>query len=148
MIMWVTCYTDASYSKRKGGGWAVWLRSDLGRVVREGHCPRYVKNSTHAELAAIFAGILLSVRTWGRSVVGITIYSDSEPAIHPILPDAPPARDPSMRRLQEKILDLAREEKIRLETRWVKAHLPASTSTAAYLNNKCDRLARKARLEK
>ncbi len=145
--MWVTCYTDASYSPRKGGGWAVWLRSDLGRVVREGHCPRYVKNSTHAELAAMFAGVLLSLRTWGDSVEGITIFSDSQGALEALAAEAPSDKDPAVRRLQDKIREVCRTEKVVVEGRWVKAHRDSSSSTAAYLNHRCDRAARRARLQ-
>jgi hypothetical protein len=145
--MWVTCYTDASYSPRKGGGWAVWLRCDQGRLIREGRCPGYVKNSTHAELAAMFAGVLLALRSWGRQVEGITLHSDSRGALAALDSKAPLARkDRAVRRLQEKLRALSSAHELSLEGRWVKAHLPATTSTAAFLNGKCDQAARRARL--
>lgn len=143
--MWVTCYADASYSKRKGGGWAVWLRSDEGRVVRDGRCPSYVKSSIHAELAAIYAGLFLSVCTWGRRVEGITINSDSQVALDLLDCEAPLSADPSARRLQERIRSLVRNRAIEIEARWVKAHRGPEVGTAAYLNHQCDRRARKAR---
>ncbi len=146
--MWVTCYTDASYSPRKGGGWAVWLRSDQGRVVREGRCPGYVKNSTHAELAAMFAGVLLALRSWGSQVEGVTLHSDSRGALAALAGDMPLAKDRAVRRLQEKLRALISAHGLVLEGRWVKAHLPATTSTAAFLNGKCDEAARRARLLK
>jgi len=143
--MWVTCYADASYSKRKGGGWAVWLRSDQGRVVRDGHCPAYVKSSIHAELAAIYAGMFLAVCTWGEHVEGITVNSDSSVALDLVDCHADLSADPSARRLQERIRALVEKRSLKIERRWVKAHRDPEVGTAAYLNHQCDRRARKAR---
>ncbi|MCG8424032.1 MAG: RNAse HI domain-containing protein [Proteobacteria bacterium] len=145
--VWVTCYTDASWSPRKGGGWAVWLRSGQGRIVRRGPCPPYVTSSYEAELAAIFAGIYLAANAWGALVRGITVYSDCRAALEILTPEARPARAMAGR-LQGKIRGLLNRYAVELETRWVKGHQPISAGTAAYLNRQCDRLANTARLAK
>ena len=139
--MWVTCYADASWSKRTGGAWAVWLRSDLGRVVRRGRCPDYVHGSAQAEIAAIYAGVFLAVKAWGEAVGHILVCSDCMSALDAIAKDAKPSRDKGTRRLQQRLWDLVESVGVELKTRWVKAHQAASVSTSAYLNVQCDKLA-------
>jgi ribonuclease HI len=138
--MLVTCYTDASYSKRAGGAWAVWLRCDRGRIVKSGSCPDYVTDSTCAELAAIFAGVFLAVRAWPATRV-ILVCSDSQSALALAGPQAKPARKPANRKLQHKLRALMAERSIELLFRWVKGHQPARAGTAAWLNRNCDKRA-------
>jgi ribonuclease HI len=145
--VWVTLYTDASYSPHKGGAWAVWLRSTRGRIVRSGRCPNYVRNSNDAEFAAIYAGIYLAICAWGREVTGVLVRSDSEGALALARSAARPARTRRMRGLQTKLRRLVEPSQVELELRWVKGHQPKSASTAAWLNGYCDRLARKRRRE-
>ncbi len=142
--MWVTCYTDASYSPMSGGAWGVWLRSNLGRLKRHGRCPDYVRNSIQAELAAIFAGVHLSLARWGAAVEGILIRSDSQGALVWLEPDRPPARDKALRKLQSKIHEAAGTHGVTLSGRWVKGHQKTG-SLEAFLNNQCDKMARKRR---
>jgi ribonuclease HI len=144
--MWVTCYTDASYSPGRGGAWAAWLRSERGRVVRHGRCPAYVKDSNAAELAAIYAGVFLAVRTWGSEVGGVLVCSDSQGALSLASREHPLSRKAANRRLQERLRHLAIERDLALDLRWVRGHQPLRSSTGAYLNGWCDRLARKARV--
>ena len=145
---WVTCYTDASFTRR-AGGWGVWLRSARGRIVRQGACPPYVKSSDQAEMAAIFAGIYLAHRAWGAAVRGLVVYTDSQAAIGFLSKEAPRARvqrkAPGVMRLREKIQALAEEHGIELDLRWVKGHQRTNT-VRAYLNQQCDRLAGAARV--
>jgi ribonuclease HI len=143
--MWVTCYTDASYSDRDGGAWAVWLRSDRGRIVRSGTCPQYVTDSTCAELSAIFAGVFLAVRTW-PDTHALLVCSDSQSALALAHPEAKRARKAANRKLQDKLQELLRQRKIELCFRWVKGHQPARAGTAAWLNRSCDKRARRARV--
>ncbi len=143
----VTCYTDASWSKGAGGAWAVWLRSDAGRVVRRGACPQYVKGSSQAELAAMFAGMYLAVRNWGAAVGSILICSDCTTALDALAPDARPSKRKDVRRLQERIRALLDEHDIRLETRHVRGHQDPTKNTQSFLNGQCDRMARGARRE-
>lgn len=144
--MSVTCYCDASWSKQTGGAWAVWIRSQEGRIVRHGRCPKYVKTSSDAELAAIYAAMYLAVRTWGRRVGKVLVRGDCQSALAVALeaPDDRPGRYATTR-LQYRIHELIRMNGIKVETRWVRGHQEPSKSTAAYLNHQCDVLAWKTR---
>jgi ribonuclease HI len=144
--MWVTCYTDASFSRRQGGSWAVWIRSAGGRVVRRGACPAYVRDSFAAELAAIFAGLFLAATTWKGNVTGVLVCSDCLGALDLITRPGANARNPGARRLCGLISRLLSSNGIELSCRWVRGHQRANSSTAAFLNNRCDRLARQHRL--
>lgn len=150
--MWATLYTDASYSRRHGGAWAVWLVSRQGRIVRAGKCPRYVKSSNDAELAAIFAGLWLAIQAWGGdgpdTLEGVTIHADCQGALSLVdAGDARPKKGPAQR-LHAKVHDLIAHHDLSLETRWVRAHQKAADAgTAGYLNNRCDSLAKRARTE-
>jgi len=63
--MWVTAYTDASFQPDVNrGGWAVWLRSERGRVIRSGQCPSTISDSMCAELYAIIMAIELTLAEW------------------------------------------------------------------------------------
>jgi len=143
--MWVTCYTDASFSAQDGAGWAIWLRSDLGRVVRRGRCPDYVRDSTAAELAAIFAAVYVACLTWPSSVRGVLVRSDCQGALALADPAARLSKDRHLRRLQDKLRSLLSERRIALRCAWVKGHQKTSQSVSAYLNNRCDVLANEVR---
>lgn len=138
--MWVTCYTDASFHRSAGGTWAVWVRSDRGRIVRSGDCPTYARDSVVAELSAIYAGIYLILREWGRAVRGIRIRSDCQGAL--ALAAAPSERNVAARRLHQKIHAIAKAHGVELDLAWVKGHQPRKSGVRAWLNAECDRLAR------
>src|SRR5262245_50108102 len=104
--MWVTCYTDASFSRRQGGAWAVWLRSAEGRIVRSGACPDYVRDATGAELCALYAGVYLAVTGWPGLVRGILLRSDSQDALRLSAADARRAKNRSHRRVQDLLRQL------------------------------------------
>jgi ribonuclease HI len=146
--VWVTCYTDASFSRRHGGAWAVWLRSTKGRIVQSGVCPSYVKDSNVAELAAIFAGVYIAIRSWGSQVRGIFVRSDSVVALAWVDPQAPLGRLRATRRLQRKLRELLASAGVELSCRHARGHRPRNESTSAFLNAHCDRLARDARLRR
>ncbi len=137
--MWVTCYSDASFHPHTGGAWGVWLRSDRGRIRRQGLCPKYVVNANQAELAAIFAGLHLALTAW-EGVRGINVRSDCQGALHWLAAGLPPARADATRRLQMKIRGLVETHGIELVPRWVRGH-QRSSSVEAFLNNHCDRAA-------
>jgi ribonuclease HI len=138
--MWVTCYADASYTRKTGAAWAVWLRSDRGRIVKSGPCPSYVTDSTCAELAAIFAGVFLALRAW-PGTRGVLVRSDCQSALALADPAAKLARKHANRTLQQKLRELVAESSIELSFRWVKGHQPATAGTAAWLNRSCDKRA-------
>ena len=141
--MLVTLYTDASWSGDVGG-WAVWLRSDHGRVIRHGPVPDYVRSSTSAELAAIFAGLHLAVTTWADTKT-VLIRSDCKPALEMSTGDSTPQhRNICARRLVDRIRQVERHP-IRLIPRWVKAHQTGG-AVEAFINNRVDELAVQARI--
>jgi ribonuclease HI len=140
-LLLVTCYTDASFSESRGARWAVWLRSDEGRIVRSGRCPDYVVTSTNAELSAILAGVHLALSRWVATRV-ILVRSDCKTALA-LADGSGRARDPAAQRLHGKIQGLLARAGVEIRCGWVKAHQPSATSRAAFLNNACDRLARK-----
>jgi len=143
--MWVTLYTDASWHpERREGGWAVWAKSELGRIVRSGTCPEYTSSAMHAELAAIYAGIFLVLKMWGEQVEGIQVRSDSQQALEAVRRGAAPSKDPVMRRLQDKVQELVRG-RVYLRPRWVKGHRNPNGDVTAWLNAHCDREAKRAR---
>jgi len=143
--MWVTAYCDASWSRRQRGAWAVWLRSNAGRLARHGACPGYVIDSVSAELAAVFAAIHLSVAAWGDRVKGVLVCSDCQTALELTDVDRPLSRNKAIRRLQQRIRALVKASTLALRRRWVRGHRPSSMGTTAFLNNWCDRAARRAR---
>ncbi len=138
--MWATCYTDASFTER-ASAWAVWLRAEDGRMIRHGPCPPYVHDSTGAELAAIYAGVVLATRRWGRSLEGVWVRSDSRGALDLARPGSKTARVESHRRLQAKLHSLIEARGVAIDCRWVRGHQALAAGTQAYLNRMCDRLA-------
>jgi ribonuclease HI len=143
---WITCYADGSF-RPEGAGWAVWLRSVKGRVVRQGPCPPYVKRSLEAELAAIFAGLIIARRTWGDAVRGAIIRTDCLEAINLLstfeMRDRVRRRWPGTLVLCTKIRELVVAHGVELDLRWVKGH-QRTNSVQAYLNNACDKRAGEA----
>ena len=145
--LFVTCYTDASwYHHDKVGGWAVWIRSERGRIVKHGPCPGYIKNSMQAELAAIYAGIRLTMNYWpdtGR----ILVRSDCKAALQKLKEaklGKTPRRDTNkalnpVTRLCWKIEDVD----VEVVPKWVRGHA-TDGSVQTWLNNHCDAEAKKA----
>jgi ribonuclease HI len=147
--LWCTAYTDASWHQDTGG-WATWLRynddANPKRVVRNGPCPDYVKDSTSAELYAICAAIALCLETWD-DLEGIGVRSDCKPAITwaiQALSGKTHHKRADIRYMKEKLYKLVREKRIHVVVKWVPAH-QNDTSVRTYLNNACDGIAKKAR---
>ena len=64
-MMWVTCYTDASYVyKTNTAAYAFWLKSEMGRVKVAERCPDWVGEANVAEAYAIYAGVKKAIETW------------------------------------------------------------------------------------
>lgn len=137
----VTCYTDAAFDPRRGASWAVWLRSDDGRVVRAGRCPDFVGTSTAAELSAVHVGIRIALAVWPGRVKRLVVRSDSRSALAVAEGTSRP-RDATLQRLQGRIRRLLAGHGVTLECRWVPGHQRPSRNAAAYLNHRCDTLAR------
>lgn len=140
--MWTTLYTDASfYPDSKQGGWAIWARSELGRMIRSGSCPQYVVDSNDAELCAMYAGIYLVGKHWPQTE-RILICSDSTTALSLLKYRERSSREVPAR-LQGLVQGVCSQHGFKLVPRWVKGHSSANT-IQAYLNNKCDEFAREA----
>lgn len=133
--MWITLYSDASYSEgKKQATWAVYLRCKLGKLHKAGSCPLKIQDNNEAELYAVLAGIHLAVNTWAN-IEGFYVRTDSQVVCD--LYCATPTRRKGINRLRKAIRALG----FPLKIKHVKAH-QSGTSTAAYLNNLCDRSAR------
>jgi ribonuclease HI len=103
-----------------------------------------VHDPTVAELSAIFAGVYLALRTWGERVRGVSVRSDSQNALALADANSPLARREHVRRLQLKLRLLLEKASVELDCKWVKGHRPVRAGTSAYLNGRCDKLARQA----
>jgi ribonuclease HI len=143
--VWVTVYTDASFVRRpRSSGWAAWLKSERGRIVKSGPGPDYIATSNEAEMAAIYAGVYLALRAWGDAVRGILVCSDCQSAMAHLAGEASSKR-PGTARLAAKFRELLAGRNVVLRWRWVKGHQRKDSSRPAWLNVACDRLAGEAR---
>jgi len=137
--MLTTLYCDASFCPvTLAGGWAVWLRSNSGRIVESGKTPEYVVNSNDAELSAIFAGIYRAVTQWSETEA-ILVRSDCQSALAQ-MEDPSRAYQPETRKLATKIRKLREKHNVKLISRWVKGHQKVA-KTDAWINNQVDRMA-------
>ena len=146
---WVTCYTDASFCV-DGARWGVYLRAPDECIEKSGKCPDYVCDSLEAELSAILAGVYLVLKRWGREVRGIFVRSDCKSAIDLLqtpLTARTQRRRPGIVRLRERILSLAYGHGVELHLRWVRGHQQGN-SAQAFVNRRCDELARGPRKRK
>lgn len=136
--MLTTLYCDASwYQEERVGGWAVWLRSERGRIVRAGTVPDYCEHAYEAELAAIFAGVYLTTASW-PDTSAIVVRSDCDAALK-LMSGRNLPRHQGAHMLTSKISEI--QKSIRLLPKWVKGH-QSGDSTEAWINRKVDRLAR------
>lgn len=134
-----TLYTDATWDQtRRRGGWAIWCRSDSGRIVKYGPVPSYVEDNNVAEFSAIFAGIHIIRTEWSQTTM-IVLKTDSQAALNVINGDNEPWST-GARRLQQKVKTALGNTKLRAS--WVKGHQRGS-SVPAWLNNKVDQLAKR-----
>lgn len=139
--MLVTAYTDASFSAR--GGWAIWLRSGLGRIVRHGECPDTVTDSFMAELFAIKKALQVIVEEWpGEEMV--LVNTDCLAAINGLAHGAASFRNAGLLALQEEIEAFAFSHYLTLRFKHVKGHTGAD-DIRSWLNRKVDQLSREAR---
>lgn len=138
--MLTTLYCDASwYHEEKVGGWAIWLRSEKGRIVRAGAVPDYCLHAYEAEFAAVFAGIHLALVSWPETKA-ILVRSDCDSALK-LMTGRHQPRHEGARRLAEKVAEF--RSSVRLLPRWVKGH-QSGDSTEAWINRRVDRMAREA----
>jgi len=147
--MRVTIFTDGSFDHvHHKGGWAAWVLSDEGTVVRYGSCPkRLVTQANHAELYAIYMGVTLAIREWGDNIHAFVLRSDSHCALIHAEKGALRSRirDRRMLRLRSWLREAVRPIQAQVVTDHVKGHQDPSQGLAFLLNNKVDTLACKGR---
>lgn len=145
--MRVHLYTDGSMDVAAGkGGWAAWIQlTDSKRIVQYGACPKYVKQSNHAELFAIYSGVKLALAEWKDEITAFRICSDSESALRHVRrgPLRCPTRDRVMLRLRGKIHELLTGYQIIPEH--VKGHQDPDLSYDHFVNNQVDKFAGRGR---
>lgn len=137
----MTLYTDASFGL--SSSWAIYLRSEKGRITKSGKCPQTVDDSNAAEMYAALVGITVAIRDWGP-LTGIQINSDSRVVCGSLYPWSPENRHPTIRRIQTEIRRIIKEAGIKIRAKHVRGH-QRSVDTRAWINNRCDSMARKAR---
>jgi ribonuclease HI len=142
-MMWVTCYTDASYVfKTKTAAYAFWLKSDKGRVKFSGCCPGWVADSNSAEAYAIYAALKRAVEEWPETD-GVLVVSDCDAAIRLCWPWSKDSKSTCLRTVRKLIRSVKSRSGVDIRTRHVKGHQKNSTQSA-WLNNWCDEQAGKA----
>ena len=147
--MKTTLYTDASVDTHtRTGGWGMWAKSDIGRIVRGGVIhPKFCGDSTHAEMAAVFAGLHVVLRAWGDDLTEVLVRSDNNTVTRLLSSEGTRMRcyrrHPELKDLVDRITEKL-GDKVRLIPAWVKGH-QTGWSTPAYVNDECDRQARRYR---
>jgi len=140
--MWVTAYTDASFRPEVNrGGWAVWLRSERGRVIRSGQCPSTIGDSMCAELYAIIMAIELTLAEW-KDTKGIQLNTDCKSLVHRLYPWSDPFTREDLEALRLHAREVTEAAGIRLRVKHVKGH-SAGDGTRTYLNDQVDKISRK-----
>lgn len=140
---WVTVYTDASWCSPDKSGWSAWIRytEEPKRVIASGICPPGTKDSSIAELIAIYEGIMKALDTW-PSITGVGVKSDCQIALR--WADRSQKSDRrDVRPLVKQLHKVLKKRNVRLRCSWVKGH-QNDKSVPTYLNNQVDALARKS----
>ena len=141
----VTLHADASFHHKSGaGGWAVWIKGAQGRIIEWGACPAYVNAHNDAELAAIFAGLHLTVTRW-PGLRRVLVRSDSKDALRRVSLRPSPARSPATEGLARKIDALIEKHALEIIPAWLRGHQTTDTRPA-FINARVDALSRKARV--
>lgn len=139
--MFVTAYTDASFNQH--GGWAVWLRSERGRVIRQGVCPSQVTDSFLAELWAIKQALEIAITEW-PDTERVLINTDCLALVDALQPGAAYISREEAATIQEEIWAFAFAKYLTLHLKHVKAHTNGS-DVRSYINRAVDQKSRKAR---
>lgn len=139
--MRATVIPDASFCPiKKVGGWAAWASIDgYQRPVKGfGTFKTDLPTSTYAEVYAALNGVWLAAR---RGATRILVRSDCR-AVEYLINGTISATD--LRRVWTKALAAKELQDVVLESRWIKGHGSPQRSSAAYVNDWCDRNAKAA----
>jgi ribonuclease HI len=131
--MKVTVYTDASLRGKKAT-WAVWLRSNKGRIVKSGKCPSWIKDINAAEIFAIYKGAQIAIKKWDATF--LWVRTDSKTAITMLI------KKGTIRTREDiqQARGLFQQLDIDAHFKHIKAHGNGET-IQSYINNECDRRA-------
>jgi hypothetical protein len=154
---YVTVYTDASWNVDHGS-WAFWVKSDHGRLVLSGVLPKEIENIFQGEVYTICQAVYKALKQW-PTTKGFYIRSDNRDAMS-FLKDkyvekrrsGKPHHEVSLRlkrSFDKMVLDPQDNKKHILELffKHVKGHQNPNRSVQFWLNNWCDKEARKVRLK-
>jgi len=156
--MWITLYTDASYCPSKNNSsWAMWAKSNQGKVKNSGMCPIWVTDNNAAEIFAVYVAIKALLKKWNNSeeakVDGIYVISDSKTVCEALkfwLPNKKPNKNKVIRRAESRLHSLLKEANIKVRISHIKSHSKYNEDTmnskaGHYLNASCDEMAKKMR---
>ena len=140
----VTIYTDASYYRGQGK-WAFFAKCRQGKLEMSGHANRRLCSSNSAEMYAICMAIWCCLRKW-PGLQGFFINTDSLTCCQIIWPFRKSPQVSQAVKMFEKI-------ERRIGNRWIRAkhvkgHQNMNGCVRAFLNNKVDGMARKAKKKK
>jgi len=152
--MWVTVYTDASYCHDTSvATWSFWARSSAGRIVQDGPCPRFVRDSNAAEMMAIYKATVVVLQKWhNQEIEGLLFNTDSLNAIHYLKYKSSVELNPQNKkkeymRIRQELYVLLDKVDCKIKFKHVKGHQRKGKNVRTWLNNTVDERA-KARLEK
>lgn len=141
---WITVHSDASLS-REGASFAFACRSSYFplHLRLAGELPG-VRDVNIAEALAMLYGIRAALWTWAPifDVEGFFLRSDSLVTVNCLSARHPP-KNAALADVQRELRAACRP--FRIHAKHVKGHQSSANSTAAYMNNLCDRLASEAR---
>jgi len=142
--MKVTLITDASFCQEtKTSGFGYWATSGRGLTQGGGSIDGPSNNPGHAELQAIFLGLLELKRQGGlRKRDQLLIHSDSEEAIYVLLNKNNKKASDENKYVAERIRLLLHNLQIKLRVRHIKGHNKGNTRRLR-ANLTCDYYAKK-----
>ena len=146
---YVTLYTDASWIEDHGS-WAFWAKADSGRLTQTGMLPKEINGSFQGEIYAICQGMHKVLKRW-PATKGFYICSDSKAAMGFLSnPKKEKSRSGKIYSDVEQRLKTAFDKMVvdkEILMRHVKGHKSGKKSIRFWLNNWCDKQARKTRKE-
>jgi len=133
----VTVYTDASH---KDGifSWGCYIKAEWGKSELHGICPDEITDINLAEAYAIGQSIYKSLKKW-PGVKGFYVRSDSMNAIGMLKTGT---KNTVGARIKASVDSLT--VGLVMDWKWIKSH-QRNSSIQAWVNNRADALARKAR---
>lgn len=155
--MLVTIFSDASFCKNtQAGGWGGWAKSQRGTMRHSGAIRHQVFDASQAEMCAILNTIHLAVKR-GVAITGDTLLIESDsldalgcferrcPGKKKIPKGKRGARDRARRERRRFLIDAFTKmvEGFQLRFKWVKGHQNDNAGPRAFINNQCDRDAKR-----